>query len=278
MTDQALHGDALLRVADLEVRYGRTPAVRGASLEVQQGEAVAIIGPNGAGKTTMLTTLAGERHPSSGTITFAGDRIEREKPERIVRKGIALVPEGRRIFNTLSVHENLRIGATVRRDKQALAADWEHALVLFPILREYSNTPAGRLSGGEQQQLAIARALLSKPRLLLLDEPSLGLAPLVIDTVYAALQNLRESGVTIVLVEQHAARAMELADRTYLMRTGRLSEWSGAGIGGRDEISEAYLGGQAASGAGEDTKTAARKTAPREAAEAGSMGSEGDSA
>ena len=202
-----------------------------------------MIGPNGAGKTTTLSAIFGLMRPSKGAISYEGHSLLGLTPERIVRRGIALVPEGRHIFATLTVRENLQLGGTPYRDAPSLAAALEAAHSRFPILAEYADTPAGRLSGGEQQQLAIARALVSRPRLLILDEPSLGLAPIVVDTVFDVLEELRRDGVTILLVEQNAMRAVEFADRAYVLRAGRP-----ALAGSRDELlkmegfEQAYLG------------------------------------
>jgi branched-chain amino acid transport system ATP-binding protein len=233
----------MLRVEDLRVKYGRVSALHGISLHVDEGEVVTMIGPNGAGKTTTLAAIFGLVAPASGSITFDGRSLAGETPERIMRKGLALVPEGRHIFGTLTVAENLQLGTTGRRDRDAAAADLASVLDRFPALRSYYDSSAGTLSGGEQQQLAIARALLSRPRLLLLDEPSLGLAPVVIDIVFDALAELREEGVTILLVEQNAARAVEFADRAYLLRSGSVAH-----SGTREEMLQmedfetAYLG------------------------------------
>jgi branched-chain amino acid transport system ATP-binding protein len=232
----------MLRIADLRVTYGRVPALHGISLDVDEGEAVALVGPNGAGKTTTLSAIFGLVPPAAGTIEFEGRSLAGLTPERIMRRGLALVPEGRHIFGTLTVGENLQLGTTARRDPDT-AADLERTLERFPILKATYDTSAGNLSGGEQQQLAIARALLSRPRLLLLDEPSLGLAPVVIDVVFDALEELRQEGVTILLVEQNAARAIEFADRAYILRSGSVTH-----AGTRDELvrmedfETAYLG------------------------------------
>jgi branched-chain amino acid transport system ATP-binding protein len=212
----------MLRIDDLRVSYGRVPALKGVSMQVNAGEIVGLIGPNGAGKTTTLATVFGLVKPDSGSILLDGRSLAGEPPERIVRFGLALVPEGRHIFNTLTVRENLQLGATARKDRAEVRRDLGKLLERFPVLERYYDSPAGRLSGGEQQQLAIARALLSRPRLLLLDEPSLGLAPVVIDLVFDALAQLRDEGVTILLVEQNAARTVELADRSYVLRTGQV--------------------------------------------------------
>jgi branched-chain amino acid transport system ATP-binding protein len=233
----------MLEVTDLQVHYGRVAALRGVSLRVDAGEVVGLIGPNGAGKTTMLSAICGIVEPSSGTIVFEGEPLRGASPEQIVRRGISLVPEGRHIFGTMTVAENLRLGMTVRRDRDAAQAEVEQLLEDFPALGRYYRSSAALLSGGEQQQLAIARALLASPRLLLLDEPSLGLAPLVVDLVFDVLGRLRERGVTILLVEQVALRTAQFADRTYVLRTGSL-----ALSGTREELARdtdfatAYLG------------------------------------
>jgi branched-chain amino acid transport system ATP-binding protein len=213
----------VLRVEDLHVSYRRVPALKGVSIEVGEGEIVGLVGPNGAGKTTLLSSVFGRVTPASGRIELEGRSIVGLAPERVVRLGLGLVPEGRHIFNTLTVAENLEVGTTGRASRDGLAADMARVMERFPVLERYAKTPAGRLSGGEQQQLAIARALLSRPRLLLLDEPSLGLAPVVIDLVFDELAALRDEGVTILLVEQNAARAIELADRSYVLRTGEIA-------------------------------------------------------
>ena len=233
----------MLRIADLRVNYGRVPALHGISLHVDAGEVVAMVGPNGAGKTTTLSAIFGLVDVAAGSVAFEGESLVGRTPEQILRRGLALVPEGRHIFGTLTVAENLQLGTTARRDRSAAADDLDRVLARFPALRSYYDRSAGTLSGGEQQQLAIARALLSRPRLLLLDEPSLGLAPVVIDTVFDALEELRNDGVTILVVEQNAARAVEFADRAYILRSGRVAH-----AGTRDEIlrmedfEEAYLG------------------------------------
>jgi branched-chain amino acid transport system ATP-binding protein len=224
----------MLKVENLHVSYGRVPALKGISLEVNAGEIVGLVGPNGAGKTTTLSTIFGLLKPASGSILFEGRSLVGTPPEKIVRLGLALVPEGRHIFNTLTVAENLEMGATARSDRAQVRTDRAAILERFPVLDRYYGSQAGKLSGGEQQQLAIARALLSRPRLLLLDEPSLGLAPVVIDLVFDVLAELREEGVTILLVEQNAARTVELADRSYVLRTGEI-----ALAGDRNQLAEA---------------------------------------
>jgi branched-chain amino acid transport system ATP-binding protein len=233
----------MLKVEGLYVRYGRTHAVQDVALEVNQGEAVGLIGPNGAGKTTTLSAIFGLVQPSQGSITYEGHSLVGRAPEEIVSLGIALVPEGRHIFGTLSVGENMQLGGTPRKDRAAFRADLERIYELFPKLKAFHGRSAGKLSGGEQQQLAIARALLSRPRLLLLDEPSLGLAPRIIDLVFDTLAELREQGVTVLLVEQNAARTVAFADRTYLLRTGRIAvSGTREELSGQVDLAHAYLG------------------------------------
>jgi branched-chain amino acid transport system ATP-binding protein len=208
----------LLRLNDVSVHYGRIAAVQSLTLEVNEGELVGLVGHNGAGKTTTLMTITGMLKPTSGDVVFDGRSLAGLAPDEILRRGISLVPEGRRIFGRLTVGENLKIGATARRG--GVDEDMQRILQRFPVLERYWNRSGAKLSGGEQQQLAIARALLARPRLLLLDEPTLGLAPLVVDQVFEILQELHEEGVTILLVEQNAARTIEIANRTYVMRSG----------------------------------------------------------
>ena len=210
----------MLSLTDVSVHYGRIPAVQQLSLEVSEGEFVGLVGHNGAGKSTTLWTITGVLKPSSGTITFLGKSIAGVSPDTILAQGIALVPENRRIFSRLSVGENLRIGTAARKDRKQADADVKKMCERFAALGRFFDRKGSTLSGGEQQQLAIARALLARPRLLLLDEPTLGLAPLIVDQVFEVLQELHEEGVTILLVEQNAARTIEVADRTYVMRSG----------------------------------------------------------
>jgi len=233
----------MLEVSDLSVRYGSILALRGISLEVNEGEIVGVIGPNGAGKSTLLMATAAAIPVAEGDIRFEGTTVLKQRPEDVVGRGISLVPEGRHIFQTLTVGENLKLGATIRNDADGVETDRRRVFELFPILKEYLDTPAGKLSGGEQQMLAIGRALLARPRLLMLDEPSLGLAPIVIDRVFETLEQLREGGVTILLVEQHAERTLELADRVYVLRTGNI-EISGtaAELAADSQFERAYLG------------------------------------
>jgi branched-chain amino acid transport system ATP-binding protein len=213
----------VLTVENLNVRYGGVAAVQGVSLEVSKGEVVGIVGPNGAGKTTTLSAILGLVTPSTGSIVFDGRSLIGKAPEDVAREGLALVPEGRRIFGTLTVGENLQLGSTVRSRNEDTKHDLERVLDRFPALKSSYSTAADRLSGGQQQQLAIARALLSRPRLILLDEPSLGLAPQMIDEVFDILAELRESGSTLLLVEQNALRTVEFADRCYVLRTGTVT-------------------------------------------------------
>ena len=212
----------MLAVDNLKVNYGNISALRGVSLRVDTREIVAVIGPNGAGKSSLLNSIAGAVPIIGGTIQFEDSAIVGKSPEDLVRLGVSLVPEGRRIFSGLSVWENIRIGAIARKDRAAVPEDVQRVLEIFPVLQERLKQPAGKLSGGEQQMLAISRALLARPRLLLIDEPSLGLAPLVVDEVYRAVAELREGGVTILLVEQSATRALKYADRIYVLNTGAI--------------------------------------------------------
>jgi len=232
----------MLELDGVAVRYGRTEAVADVSLHVDAGEVIGLIGPNGAGKSTLLAAISGQRRAARGTITFQGRPIDGETPERLVRRGIALVPEGRQIFATLTVEENLRLPTFARRDVDADALI-ERELERFPILRTYLHQHAGRMSGGEQQMLAISRALLCGPRLLMLDEPSLGLAPKMIDAVFAALDSLRQEQVTVLLVEQNATRTVAFADRSYVLVHGRVAaQGTREELAGLEEVTSSYLG------------------------------------
>jgi branched-chain amino acid transport system ATP-binding protein len=215
----------VLEVEGLSVRYGRVTALEGVSLTVDAGEMVAVVGPNGAGKSSLLSAIVGRTKAAAGSVRFAGQELIGMPMERIVRLGLGLVPEGRHIFETLSVAENLKLGAMARASGDAAATGDDERWVTerFPVLERYMNSPAGRLSGGEQQQLAIARAMLARPKLLLLDEPSLGLAPLLVDEVFRILRQLHEEGTQILLVEQNATRAVAMADRGYVMKSGRVA-------------------------------------------------------
>jgi len=216
--------DAMLSVTGLDVAYGGIAAVRDLSFDVDRGEIVGLIGPNGAGKSTTLNAIMGLVAPRAGDIRLAGTSVVGRKPEDVARSGIALVPEGRRIFADLTVEENLRLGYAARRDGDSAEAeaDTEAVFELFPIVKEFRSRHAGALSGGQQQQLAIARALVARPDVLLLDEPSLGLSPTVVDVVFEALARVRERGITVLLVEQRAQRTVALADRSYVIANGEL--------------------------------------------------------
>jgi branched-chain amino acid transport system ATP-binding protein len=215
-------GAPALEVDGLGVRYGGVSAVRDMSLEVGRGEIVGLIGPNGAGKSTTLHAIMGAVPIDAGDIRHAGRSLRGRAPEAIARGGIALVPEGRRIFGELSVNENLRLGLSGRRSREGSDEAMDEVYTLFPILRDHGRRPAGALSGGQQQQLAIGRALVASPDVLLLDEPSLGLAPKVVDLVFAALEEIRRRGITVLLVEQRAQRTVAFADRTYLLANGEV--------------------------------------------------------
>jgi branched-chain amino acid transport system ATP-binding protein len=234
---------AALELSGVEVRYGSVSAVRGLSLHVDEGEIVGLIGPNGAGKSTTLHTIMGLVRAYDGALALRGVSIRGRSPEAVARSGIALVPEGRRIYPNLTVAENLRLGLAGRRSREGTDADvaWVHEL--FPIVGEFSRRQAGTLSGGQQQQLAIARALVARPDVLLLDEPSLGLAPQVVDTVFQALAVIRERGVTILLVEQRAQRTVAFADRTYVLTNGELvTTLAPKDAGDTERMVAAYLG------------------------------------
>jgi branched-chain amino acid transport system ATP-binding protein len=235
----------MLTVRDLSVRYGAIQAVRGIDLDVAKGEIVALIGANGAGKTTVARAIAGLL-PYQGTIAFENETLRPNSAERNLRRGIALVPEGRGILGSMSVEENLLMGLYIRTDKAQGLSDLAAMLERFPILAERRHVLANLLSGGEQQMLAIARALLSKPRLLLLDEPSLGLAPKITAAVFVMIQELRREGLTVLLVEQKARQTLKIADRAYLMETGRVvTSGPAQALIGDPVVSETFLGGRA---------------------------------
>jgi branched-chain amino acid transport system ATP-binding protein len=213
----------MLDLEGLEVRYGAAPAVRGLSLRLERGEIVGLIGPNGAGKSTTLHAIMGLVPAEAGEIRLEGHSIRGHRPETVARAGVALVPEGRRIYANLTVEENLRLGLAARRSREDLDQDLSWIYGLFPVVLDFRKRPAGVLSGGQQQQLAIARALVAGPDVLLLDEPSLGLAPQLVDVVFDALARIRERGVTVLLVEQRAQRTVAFADRTYVISNGELT-------------------------------------------------------
>ena len=236
---------ALLELADVSVRYGAIPALRDADISVGAGEIVALLGANGAGKTTTLRTISGLVHPSTGTIYFDEWDISRLPPHDVVALGIGHVPEGRRIFPRLTVMENLEMGAYRRKGK--LDEDFERVFTLFPILEQRRRQHGGTLSGGEQQMLAIGRALMSRPRLLLLDEPSMGLAPLIVEAIFDIIEQIRSSGATILLVEQNAAQALQIADRGYVLENGLIvMSDRAATLLDDDRVRRAYLGEGAA--------------------------------
>jgi branched-chain amino acid transport system ATP-binding protein len=232
----------VLEVSNLHSAYGRIEVLRGVSLEVRTGEIVALIGSNGAGKTTLLRALSGVQPITKGEIRFRGERIERLPPYRRVERGLTQSPEGRQVFGPLSVADNLRLGAYMRRDKD-IENDRDRIFEMFPVLGEKRFQAAGGLSGGQQQMLAIGRALMGKPRLLLLDEPSLGLSPLLVDQILAAIVSLKANGITVLLVEQNASAALEIADRAYVMETGRIvSTGEGSVLLSDPKVKVAYLG------------------------------------
>ena len=234
-------GGTLLAVKGLESSYGRIKALKGIDLEIRQGELVALVGANGAGKTTFLRSLSGVQ-PSSGSIVFDGEDISRLRADMRVRRGICQVPEGRQVFGPLSIEDNLRLGAYTQ-PKERVAADLERVYAMFPILAEKRKLPAGTLSGGQQQMLAIGRALMGRPRLLLLDEPSMGLAPLLVEEVFNVVKTLKSQGMTILLVEQNAFAALAIADRAYVLETGGVTlTGSGQELLKNEEVRAAYLG------------------------------------
>ncbi len=232
----------MLSLEGLGVRYGAVAAVRDVSLHVDEGEIVGLIGPNGAGKSTTLHAIMGVVPFQDGEVKLAGRSLRGSNPEQVARSGVALVPEGRRIFADLTVEENLRLGLSGRRSREGTEDDVEAVLELFPVVREYRDRQAGALSGGQQQQLAIGRALVAGPEVLLLDEPSLGLAPKIVDIVFDALAEIRRRGITVLLVEQRAQRTVAFADRTYLMANGEIRlTLTPADAGDTEKMVTAYL-------------------------------------
>lgn len=233
----------MLKVQDLSVHYGMIQAVYNVSFEVKQGEIVSLIGANGAGKTTILRTISGLVRPSNGHIIFEGKNIEKAAPQKIVADGLSQVPEGRHVFSGLTVQENLDMGAFLRKDS-TLKEDFEQIFAKFPILKERRNQDAATLSGGEQQMLAMGRALMSKPKLLLLDEPSMGLAPIFIKEIFSIIQEIQAQGTTVLLIEQNAKMALSIANRGYVLETGKIVlEGTGKELLASEAVRKAYLGG-----------------------------------
>jgi len=236
--------EPMLKIDDINVYYGAIHAIKGISLEVNQGEIVTLIGANGAGKSTTLRTISGLLKPKTGSITFQGQDIAGTPAHKIVGLGISQVPEGRRIFTEMTVMENLDLGAFIRKDKDGIAADKKHVFELFPRLEERQDQVAGTLSGGEQQMLAMGRALMSRPKLLLLDEPSMGLAPLLIKEIFSIIEDINKSGTTVLLVEQNANMALSIANRAYVLETGRITLSGDAKkLAASEDVRKAYLGG-----------------------------------
>ena len=233
----------MLELADVHTYYGNIRALRGVSLTVAPGEIVTLIGSNGAGKTTTLRTILGTARPRRGTVTFGGQRLDTLPTDRIVRLGIAQSPEGRRIFPRMTVLENLELGAFARKDRAAIGADLERVFALFPRLAQRSTQQGGTLSGGEQQMLAFGRAMMSRPRLILMDEPSMGLAPILVETIFRIVQDINRQGTTILLVEQNARMALGVAHRGYVMQTGRIVlQAAAAELLRSDLVRKTYLG------------------------------------
>ena len=234
----------MLQINDINVYYGNIHALKGVSLEINQGEIVTLIGANGAGKSTLLKTISGLMKPKNGEILFEGQSVAGSVAQAIVKKGISQVPEGRRVFSNMSVEENLELGAFLRKDKKGIREDFEKVYQLFPRLHERRKQLSGTLSGGEQQMLAMGRALMARPRLLLLDEPSMGLAPLLVKTIFRIIEEINKSGTTILLVEQNANMALSIADRAYVIETGKIvASGSSEELNQSDQIRMAYLGG-----------------------------------
>ena len=232
----------MLKIDDIHVYYGAIHAIKGVSFEVGEGEIVALIGANGAGKSTILKTVSGLMHPRSGNISFCGDDIAHMDAYKLLRHGLAHVPEGRRIFQQMTVQDNLEMGAYIRKDVNK--DDLEKVFNYFPRLKERRKQIAGTLSGGEQQMLAMSRALMSHPKMIMLDEPSMGLAPILIDQIFEIIKQLHADGTTILLVEQNASKALEIADRAYVLETGKVTlSGTGKELAQSDEVKKAYLGG-----------------------------------
>ena len=236
--------EPMLKIDNIDVYYGAIHALKGISLEVNEGEIVTLIGANGAGKSTTLRTISGLLKPKTGSITFLGQSIAGVRAHEIVKKGISQVPEGRRVFAEMTVMESLDLGAFVRKDKAGIQQDLKHVFELFPRLEERKNQSAGTLSGGEQQMLAMGRALMSRPKLLLLDEPSMGLAPLLIKEIFNIIVDINKSGTTVLLVEQNANMALSIANRAYVLETGRITlSGKAQDLAASEDVRKAYLGG-----------------------------------
>lgn len=234
----------MLEVKNLHVSYGMIDAVKGIDFQVNDGEIVSLIGANGAGKTTTMHTLSGLLKAKEGQILFDGKDLTKIKANKIVGMGLVQVPEGRRVFTQMSVEENLQLGAYLRHDKSEIAKDFRHVYELFPRLEERKKQLAGTLSGGEQQMLAMARALMSKPKILLMDEPSMGLSPLLVKEIFAIIKDINKAGTTIFVVEQNAKMALEIADHAYVMETGKIVlSGTGKELAASSEVQKAYLGG-----------------------------------
>lgn len=234
---------AMLEVRDLEVYYGVIKAIKGISFDVNEGEIIALIGANGAGKTTILHTVTGLISPKHGSITFEGHNLVKTPPHKIVSLGMAHVPEGRRVFAQLSVLENLKLGAYTRRDSAEIAESLKMVYERFPRLEERKNQLAGTLSGGEQQMLAMGRALMSKPKIILMDEPSMGLSPILVSEIFDIIRSISEAGTTVLLVEQNAKKALAIADRAYVLETGNITlEGKASDLANKDSVKKAYLG------------------------------------
>ena len=234
---------AMLEIKDLEVYYGMIQAIKGISFEVNEGEVIALIGANGAGKTTILHTISGLIAPKKGSITFEGQEITKIPAHKIVENGLAQVPEGRRVFPALSVLQNLKLGAYTRKDKKEIDDTLKMIYERFPRLEERKNQPAGTLSGGEQQMLAMGRALMSKPRIILMDEPSMGLSPIFVNEIFDIIKQVSASGTTVLLVEQNAKKALSIADRGYVLETGKIvKEGKASDLLNDEAVKKAYLG------------------------------------
>lgn len=234
----------MLKVNDINVYYGNIHALKGVSLEINQGEIVTLIGANGAGKSTLLQTISGLLKPKNGEVLFESEHVEGKVPQLIVKRGISQVPEGRRVFSNMSVEENLELGAYLRKDKKGIQEDFEKIYQLFPRLLERRKQLSGTLSGGEQQMVAMGRALMARPRLLLLDEPSMGLAPILVKTIFKIIEEINKTGTTILLVEQNANMALSIADRAYVIETGKIvASGTAEELNQSDQIRNAYLGG-----------------------------------